>query len=115
MKKKSERKAKRHLKIRSKVKGSQERPRLVVFRSNLHIYGMLVDDAVGKTILSVSDKNLENKNLTKTEKAESVGKLLAEKAKKEKISKVVFDRAGYLYHGRVKALAEGARAGGLNF
>jgi large subunit ribosomal protein L18 len=76
---------------------------------------MLVDDEKGKTILSVSDKSLPNKKLTKVEKAASVGKILAEKAQKEKINKVVFDRAGYLYHGRVRALAEGARSGGLDF
>jgi large subunit ribosomal protein L18 len=107
-------KNKRHTKIRAQVKGNSSRPRLVVFRSNIHIYGMLVDDTRGKTLVSVSDKSLDKK-MTKLEKAQEVGKELAEKAKKEKISKVVFDRAGYLYHGRVKALAEGARAGGLNF
>jgi large subunit ribosomal protein L18 len=106
---------KRHLKIRSKIKGSKTRPRLVVFRSNSHIYGMLVDDKSGKTLISVADKNVSKKDLTKTEKAMEVGKLLAEKAVKEKINQAIFDRAGYLYHGRVKALAEGAREGGLKF
>ena len=106
---------KRHLKIRSRVKGSKDCPRLVVFRSSAHIYGMLVDDSLGKTLVSVADKTITKKDLTKTEKAHEVGKLIAEKAVKEKIKKVVFDRAGYLYHGRVKALAEGAREGGLSF
>ncbi len=107
--------AKRHLKIRSTIKGSPERPRLVVFRSNAHIYGMLVDDQSGKTLISVADKAVTKKDLTKTEKAKEVGKLVAEKAQKEKIKTVVFDRAGYLFHGRVKALAQGAREGGLKF
>lgn len=107
--------AKRHLKIRARVKGSKDCPRLVVFRSNSHIYGMLVDDTIGKTLVSVADKVITKADLTKIEKAHEVGKLIAEKAVKEKIKKVVFDRAGYLYHGRVKALAEGAREGGLNF
>ncbi len=106
---------KRHLKIRSIIKGTKDRPRFVVFRSNAHIYGMLVDDKTGKTVISVADKTITKKDLTKTEKAKEVGKLVAEKAAKEKIKNVVFDRAGYLYHGRVKALAEGAREGGLKF
>lgn len=106
---------KRHLKIRSKIKGNNKRPRFVIFRSSAHIYGMLVDDESGKTLVSVADKNINKKDLTKTEKAKAVGKLVAEKAAKEKISKVVFDRAGYLYHGRIKALADGARQGGLKF
>jgi len=105
----------RHTKIRATVKGTQSRPRLVVFRSNAHIYGMLVNDQTGKTLLTVSDKAIANKKLTKVEKAKEVGVQLAEKAKKEKFTNIVFDRAGYLYHGRVKALAEGAREGGLNF
>lgn len=106
---------KRHLKIRSQVRGSKSRPRLVVFRSNTHIYGMLVDDKTGKTLVSVADKGFEKKDITKTQKAKEVGKLIAQKAIKEKINQIVFDRAGYLYHGRVKALAEGAREGGLKF
>lgn len=113
MKEKDLRKAKRHLKITSKLRGEKSRPRLVVFRSNQHIYGMLVDDEAGKTLLAVSDKTV--KKGTKIEKAGEVGKTLASRAKDAKIKKVVFDRAGYLYHGRVKALAEGARDGGLEF
>jgi len=115
MNKAKNRLAKRHLKIRAIVKGSPKRPRFVIFRSNTHIYGMLVDDQAGKTLVSVTDKGMSKKSLTKTEKAREVGKLVAEKAEKEKIKIVVFDRAGYLYHGRVKALAEGAREGGLKF
>lgn len=107
------RKLKRHLKIRDRVKGTKLKPRLVVFRSNIHIYGMLVDDTVGKTLVRISDYSLTGK--TKMEKAKEVGKMVASVAQKEKINSVVFDRAGYLYHGRVKALAEGAREGGLEF
>ncbi len=106
---------KRHLKIRSNIKGTTSRPRFVVFRSNAHIYGMLVDDKSGKTLISAADKAITKKEMTKTEKAKEVGKLIAEKASKEKIKTVIFDRGGYLYHGRVKALAEGAREGGLKF
>lgn len=108
------RKDKRHLRIRTRLIGDNDSPRLVVFRSNLHIYGMLVDDQSGKTLLSSSDKEFKGK-LTKTEKANQVGKVLAEKALGKKIKKIKFDRGGYLYHGRVKALAEGAREGGLDF
>jgi len=106
---------KRHLKIRSKIKGNKNLPRFVVFRSNLHIYGMLVDDETGKTLVSVADKSINKKDLNKTQKAKETGKLIAEKAVKEKIRKIVFDRSGYRYHGRVKALADGAREGGLKF
>jgi large subunit ribosomal protein L18 len=105
----------RHKKIRASVVGTKETPRLFVRRTNSHIYGSLIDDKAGKTLIEVSDKSLSKKKVTKTEKAKEVGKSLAEKAVKEKIKKVVFDRGGYLYHGRVKALAEGAREGGLNF
>ena len=109
------RRQKRHLKNKSIVRGTLDRPRFVVFRSNLHIYGMLVDDTKNKTIIRVSDQEFTDKKLTKVDRAREVGKLIAEKAKKEKINKVVFDRAGFLYHGRVAALAEGARSGGLDF
>lgn len=115
MQEKNLRRQKRHSRIRPLVKGTDKRPRLAVFRSNVHIYGMLVDDLNRKTLFTVSDKSLNKKGVTKTDKAKEVGKLLAEKAQKEKIKKVTFDRAGYLYHGRVKALAEGAREGGLEF
>jgi large subunit ribosomal protein L18 len=102
----------RHLRVRAKVSGTAERPRLVVFRSHKHIYAQLVDDMAGRTLMSVSDAGLEGK---KGEKSTAVGKLVAEKAKAAGITTVVFDRAGYRYHGRVKAVADGAREGGLEF
>jgi large subunit ribosomal protein L18 len=98
--------------VRAKVKGTLERPRLVVFRSDKHIYAQLVNDATQRTIVSVSDQGFTGK---KSEKSVAVGKKIAEKAKAAGISKVVFDRAGYQYHGRVKAVADGAREGGLEF
>jgi len=98
--------------VRAKVKGTEERPRLVVFRSDKHIYAQLVNDIVQRTIVTVTDSGLTGK---KTEKSVEVGKRIAEKAKAAGISKVVFDRAGYQYHGRVKAVADGAREGGLEF
>ncbi|MCX5763815.1 MAG: 50S ribosomal protein L18 [bacterium] len=102
----------RHIRVRAKVKGTEERPRLVVFRSDKHIYAQLVNDVVQRTIVTVTDSGLTGK---KTEKSVEVGKRIAEKAKAAGISKVVFDRAGYQYHGRVKAVADGAREGGLEF
>jgi len=107
---------KRHRRIRQHVNGTAERPRLCVYRSNKHIFAQLVDDASGKTIAGASDLNIKKtKDMDKTALAVSVGKLIAEKAKTNKIETVVFDRGGRLYHGRVKALAEGAREGGLKF
>jgi len=109
-------KKKRQKRIRYKITGSEIRPRLSVFRSNKYIYGALVDDSAGKTLVSASERQLKVKSkVTKTENAFEVGKLLATKAGKKNIKKVIFDRAGYLYHGRVKALAQGAREGGLEF
>jgi large subunit ribosomal protein L18 len=102
----------RHIRVRAKVKGTPERPRLVVFRSDKHIYAQLVNDDTQRTIVTVSDAGFEGK---KSEKSVAVGKKIAEKAKAAGISKVVFDRAGYQYHGRVKAVADGAREGGLEF
>jgi large subunit ribosomal protein L18 len=102
----------RHIRVRAKVKGTVERPRLVVFRSDKHIYAQLVNDATQRTIVTVSDQGFSGK---KSEKSVAVGKKIAEKAKAAGISKVVFDRAGYQYHGRVKAVADGAREGGLEF
>jgi large subunit ribosomal protein L18 len=102
----------RHVRVRAKVSGTAERPRLVVFRSHKHIYAQLVNDVTGRTLMSVSDAGLEGK---KGEKSTAVGKLVAEKAKAAGITMVVFDRAGYRYHGRVKAVADGAREGGLEF
>ncbi len=108
----------RHKRIRAKISGTKEQPRLSVFRSNKHIFLQLIDDSSQKTLVSASDLKI---NLsaggkgTKTEIAKEVGKELAKLAKAKKIKKVVFDRGGYKYHGRVKASAEGAREGGLSF
>jgi large subunit ribosomal protein L18 len=105
------------LRIRKVVKGSQERPRLTVFRSSKQIYVQLIDDQAGKTLTAASsgEKGILEQKGTKTEKAKMVGQLIAERAKELNIDSVVFDRNGYLYHGRVKALAEAAREGGLKF
>ncbi|HEY2072563.1 MAG TPA: 50S ribosomal protein L18 [Gaiellaceae bacterium] len=106
----------RHKRVRGKVQGSTERPRLVVFRSNLGIEAQLVDDVTGRTVASASWIGLKKSfKGDKSEQAAEVGKQLAASAKKAGIDRVVFDRAGYLYHGRVKALADGAREGGLSF
>jgi large subunit ribosomal protein L18 len=107
------RRHKRHLRIRNKVAGTAERPRLVVFRSLKHIYAQLVDDTRSKTLLTVTDLAIEQGK--KAERATEVGRQLAERAKAAGISRVVFDRAGYRYHGRIKAVADGARKGGLEF
>lgn len=104
----------RHKKIRSRISGIKTCPRLFVFRSNQHIYASLIDDKERVTIASISDGQVKAKG-TKSEKAMLVGEKIALKAKDLGINKVVFDRGGYLYHGRVKAVAEGARKGGLNF
>jgi large subunit ribosomal protein L18 len=112
----SQARARRHRRVRGKVTDTAERPRLVVFRSNRGIDAQLVDDATGRTLTGVSWLRLKKSfKGSKTEQAAEVGKQLAESAKKAGIEEVVFDRAGYLYHGRVKALAEGAREGGLRF
>ena len=103
----------RHLRVRKKVSGTDARPRLVVFRSLKHIYAQLVDDVKNHTIATVTDQDIET--MKKTEKATEVGKRIAERAKAAGIKQVVFDRAGYQYHGRVKAVADGARKGGLEF
>jgi len=108
----SEQRYRRHLRVRKKVSGTAERPRLVIFRSIKHIYAQLVDDVAMRTLLTVGDAGMAGK---KSERATLVGKALAEKAKAAGVSKVTFDRAGYRYHGRVKALADGAREGGLEF
>jgi large subunit ribosomal protein L18 len=108
--------ARRHRRVRGKVRGTAERPRLVVFRSNRGISAQLVDDDTGRTLTGASWLGLKKSfKGTKTEQASEVGKLLAAQAKKAGIETVVFDRGGYLYHGRVKALADGAREGGLKF
>lgn len=105
----------RHKRIRAEIKGTAKIPRFCVFRSNKHIYAQLIDDEKGKIILALDDKKLEKKSKGKTLIANEVGQLLAKKALEKNIEKVVFDRGGYKYHGRVKALAEGARQGGLKF
>jgi large subunit ribosomal protein L18 len=105
----------RHRRVRAKVLGTAERPRLVVFRSNRGIEAQLVDDLEGRTLAGASWLQLKKLKGNKTEQAAEVGKRLAESAKKAGVEAAVFDRGGYLYHGRVKALAEGAREGGLSF
>ena len=106
----------RHRRVRGKISGTAARPRLDVFRSAKHIYAQVIDDVAGNTLVSASslDKEIEGNGGNKTA-ARAVGKLVAERAKAKGIETVVFDRGGYLYHGRVKALAEGAREGGLKF
>ncbi len=112
----------RRKRVRGKIHGTSERLRLCVFRSSAHIYAQIIDDDRGHTLVAAStlDKTLgessaEESENAKMAKATQVGKLLAQRAKEQGLAKVVFDRAGYLYHGRVKALADGARAGGLDF
>jgi large subunit ribosomal protein L18 len=109
------RRARRHKRVRKHVFGTAERPRLVVFRSNRGIAAQLVDDSAGRTVAAASSLSVRNAKGTKADQAAAVGKLLAENAKKADVKAVVFDRGGYLYHGRVKALAEAAREGGLEF
>ena len=108
MLKKQEKRHRRHKKIRVKIFGTAKVPRLSVFKSNQYIYAQLIDDDKGKTIVSVKGKLSINQ-------AKKTGELIAKKAREKKIEKAVFDRGGYGYHGRVKALAEGAREGGLKF
>jgi len=126
---KKQKKQRRHKRVRSKVFGTVGRPRLCVFRANKHIYVQLIDDNSGKTILSASDIELKKRSSFESKKPENkewkknrkivfgyeVGRLIAKKAIEKKIKEVVFDRGGYKYHGRVKAVAEGARDGGLRF
>lgn len=113
MKNKRASKIRRHRRVRSKIQGTAAIPRLCIFRSLKYIYAQIINDQTGKTLVSVNDSQIKKGN--KTEKAKLVGKSLAEKALTKKIKKIVFDRAGYKYHGRVQALAEGAREGGLEF
>jgi len=107
--------ARRHRRIRGKIYGTAERPRLVVFRSNRGIFAQLVDDSNGKTLAGASWVTVKGATGNKTAQATEVGKALAASAKDAGVETCVFDRGGYLYHGRVKALAEGAREGGLKF
>ena len=108
---------KRHDRIRLRVEGSESRPRLAVFRSNIHIYAQVIDDGVGKTLAAASsvEKELRGSKSTKTEEAAVVGRLIAERAKSAGVERVVFDRAGFRYHGRIKSLADAAREAGLEF
>ena len=107
---------KRHRRVRGKISGTPERPRLNVFRSGTNIYAQIIDDVSGKTLVSASslDKTFEGRG-SNVEGAKKVGQMVAERAKAAGITTVVFDRGGYVYHGRVAALAEGAREGGLEF
>jgi large subunit ribosomal protein L18 len=113
---KEARRAKIAKSIRGKIRGTAEIPRLSVFRSNKEIYAQLIDDDAGTTLVAASSRDADfNKSGTKTEQSKAVGLALAARAKEKGIEKVVFDRNGYLYHGRVQSLAEGAREGGLQF
>jgi large subunit ribosomal protein L18 len=110
----------RHVRVRAKVSGTPNRPRLNVFRSNAHMYCQVIDDIAGHTIVAASDldedvQKVIGDSATKSERAKAVGTVIAERAKAAGVSAVVFDRGGFLYHGRVKAVAEGAREGGLEF
>ena len=115
-KQKKEREERRKKRVRDQIFGTEERPRFSAFRSNYHTSCQLIDDQKGETIIAVHDRELKSKTkIAKTEIAYKLGKLLAKKAKERRIKEVIFDRDGYKYHGRIKALAEGARAGGLKF
>ena len=113
----NEKRVARHARVTAKVQGTHKTPRLNVFRSNSNIFAQIIDDSEGKTLVSASsiDKELKLANGGNVEAAAKVGELLAKRAKEAKITKVAFDRGGYLYHGRVKALADAARANGLEF
>ncbi|MDO8564760.1 MAG: 50S ribosomal protein L18 [bacterium] len=110
---KTEQRARRHRRIRAKVVGTAVRPRLSVFRSNKGMYAQLIDDETGRTLIGGSTLKLTGKGTA--EKAKELGRLLAEKAKEKKVESAVFDRGGYMFAGAVKAVAEGAREGGLKF
>lgn len=105
----------RHTRLRKKVSGTPERPRLSVFRSNVHIYAQVIDDVAGHTLAAASTVEKEATDGTKIEQATAIGKLVAQRALDAGVTKVVFDRGGFQYHGRIKALAEAAREAGLNF
>jgi large subunit ribosomal protein L18 len=110
----------RHVRVRAKVSGTVARPRLNVFRSSAHIYAQLIDDVRGHTLAAASDLEQEVKDRAgdgakKTDRAKAVGEVIAERAKSAGVEDVVFDRGGFLYHGRIKAVADGAREGGLKF
>jgi large subunit ribosomal protein L18 len=112
----AELRARRHSRVRKKVIGTAERPRLSVFRSNKHVVAQIIDDGTGRTLVSASSvADLKGNSTSNIEAALAVGKLIGERAKAAGIETVVFDRGGFLYHGRIAAIAEGARAGGLKF
>lgn len=123
MNKKIQQAKKRAVRIRSVIKGSKERPRLSIYRSNVLLSAQLIDDTMGKTLLGLSEKHMKDANPsknsgqlgTKTEKAKAFGLFVAKKAAEKKLTTVVFDKGPYKYHGRVKSFAEGAREGGLKF
>jgi len=110
----AEKRIRRHRRIRTRVSGSISRPRLAVFRSNRYLSAQVIDDEEGKTLIGLSTKELGAKG-TKSEQAQALGRKLGEEAAKKGVSKVVFDRGGYLYTGNIKAFADGAREGGLKF
>lgn len=110
----------RHVRVRAKVSGTQIRPRLNVFRSSAHIYVQVIDDLAGNTLVQANDleeavRDRAGEGATKTARSKAVGEVIAERAKEAGIESVVFDRGGFLYHGRIKAVADGAREGGLKF
>ncbi len=114
------RRQRRHVRVRAKVSGTAQRPRLCVFRSSAHIYAQVIDDQQGHTLVAASDieeavRDRAGAEATKSDRAKIVGEIVAERAKEAGIGAVVFDRGGFLFHGRVKAVAEGARSGGLQF
>ncbi len=118
MKKKRQALQKRHLRVRRKIEGTSERPRLAVYRSLRHLYAQLIDDTTGRTLLSTSTRDADfpkDKGGSNREGAAEAGRTIAEKAKQQSIATVVFDRGGRKYHGRVRAFAEGAREAGLKF
>ena len=114
---KNEIRKRKHLRVRKSVSGTTERPRLCVYRSNSHIYAQIIDDTTGTTLAAASslDKDVKTENGGNIDAAKEVGKLIAARAQDKKITEVVFDRGGYVYHGRVAALAEAAREAGLQF
>ena len=114
MKNLNDKKLRRQVRVRTKIRLKKDRLRLSIYRSNKYIFAQIIDDVKNETVIGVSEKNLKTVG-TKSEKAKALGLLLAQKAKAKKISKIVFDRGSYSYHGRVKNVAEGLREGGLEF
>jgi len=115
MLKKQTKKQRRQKRVRAKLAGTAKRPRLCIFRSSHHIYAQLVDDEKGRTLAAVNDRKIKKSKKSKIDLAKEIGKLIAKAALEKKIEKVIFDRGSYKYHGRVKAVAEGAREAGLKF